>query len=221
MRKLASDSRSESRLVFITAVGLLMLVVAIADAKWGIAVLGGVFAAGGGLWSVHALDHGSLRRRIAWLGVQIVALAIGCAIAWAAGLDGWWIAVPVVPAMFLGWLLSSMVLDGWFPAHIEVYVERATAAPDERVSSVFRHAPGDATEIAPASAPTSDDLSGRRRPFLHFVLFAPLLALALTLRTHYAGHATWWWILLAVAVPCAVAYGIVMKRWKKEMVVGG
>src|SRR5262249_7833126 len=109
---LDSESYSENKLVLLTASGLLLLAVGIADSKWGVAVLGAVIASGAGFWSVHALDHGSTRRRVGWLGAQVIALAIGAGVALAAGLDGWWIAVPVIPALVIGSWIGTRILNG-------------------------------------------------------------------------------------------------------------
>ena len=239
MRRLDSDSSSEWRLVASTAGGLVLLAVAIADRKWGLAALGGVLAAGAGFWSIHALDHGSMRRRIGWLGAQIAALVVGGGIALAAGLDGWWIVVPLVPAMFVGSWFGTRVLNGpsndpsasvasaerpdteitnrWSLGRLQVQVERSKTPAEDPVSSVFQHPPGSSADVpVPTTTTTSKDDSDRPRPFWHFLLFGPVAAVALTLRTHDSGHAMWWWVLLAVAVPCAVVYWFAMKRWKAE-----
>jgi hypothetical protein len=112
------------------------------------------------------------------------------------------------------------VTKRWSLGRLQIQVERESppeAGPETApVSSAFQHPPG-TTSDEPASAPVAPEGdSGRSRPFLHYLLFAPVAAVALTLRTHYAGHATWWWVLLVVAVPCAVAYWFVMKRWKRD-----
>jgi hypothetical protein len=112
----------------------------------------------------------------------------------------------------------------WRLGRFEVQVERENppetdteAGPETAaVSSVFQQPPGTHSDEPAASPAAPEGASGRSRPLVHYLLFAPVAAVVVTLRTHYAGHATWWWVLLVVAVPCAVAYWFVMKRWKAD-----